>query len=314
MSDKQLDISILIVSWNTEDLLCQCIQSIYEFLDSSLSFETIVVDNASQDGTVAAVASKFPQVNLIANEQNVGFALAVNQAAEVSSGRYLLLLNSDARFLDDSLKELMRTIESDETIGIISGGMLATAGRKVDPYFGFPTLVDLFKSYSLDLIYKMGTGVRGRKRKTSLSSDGHKMYEVDWVSGAYLLVRRELMDGHELLDSRIFMYFEDTLLCKKAWDRGYRVVCFENFEIFHKGGASAKKITFVKSIYAYQSSLVYVEEMHGRTMVWWYEKAMRLIWYALLPSLFLVGLFGFRSESREKREIFRNLLSARRAT
>jgi GT2 family glycosyltransferase len=309
VSDQSIQLSILIVSWNTEELLCQCIESVYEYLDPFLNFEIVVVDNASSDGTVAAVSSQFPQVNIIQNKENVGFAVAVNQAAAIASAPYLLLLNSDARFIDGSLNELLEVIGSDESIGIITGGMLTTGNRKVEPFFGFPSFIQLMKSYSIDLIHKTGKGVRGKKRKSSLTDDGHTVYEVDWASGAYLLVRRALLENAELLDGRIFMYYEDTLLCKKAWDRGFRVVCYDDLEIYHKGGASAEKISYVKSLYAYQSSRVYVEEMYGKKFVWWYERLMRLLWYSFIPILLLLGVFAFRREAGEKREIFKGLLS-----
>lgn len=309
MSKQLKDLSIIIVSWNTKELTCECIESIYKYLNSSFSFEIIVVDNASSDDTVVAVTNLFPEVNLVKNEENLGFAVAVNQGVSLALGRYLLLLNSDARFLDNSLEILLQAIETDDSIGVVAGGMVTSGGRKVKPYFGFPSLSELLKSYSLDLIYKVGKGMRGRERKSMLTADGHRLLEVDWVSGAYLLARRELMDGNELLDCRIFMYFEDTLLCKKAWDSGYRVVCFDDLEIFHKGGASAKKTSFLHSMYAYQSSLIYMEEMHGKTAVWWYERVMRLVWYSLIPALFFVGLFGYRQNAREKREIFKSFLS-----
>ncbi|WP_418260783.1 glycosyltransferase family 2 protein [Haliea sp. E17] len=309
MNKSSCLISILVVSWNTRELIGKCISSIYEFLPKQVEFETIIVDNASSDGTCDFVSTNFPEVQLIENQENMGFAQAVNQAAAVSSGRYLLLLNSDAMFIDSSLLTLFNVMESDPSIGVLSGRMISTGNREVMACFGFPSILSLIKDYSIDLIRKSGKGVRGKQRRSVLLKDGQTGCEVDWISGAYLLVRRNVFDGDEPLDRRIFMYFEDTLLCKNAWDRGLRVIILDAAKIYHEGGASAKKVTNVKAMYGYKSSRIYVEEMFGRRALWWYERIIRIVWYLLIPALFIPKVLGFHETALEKQAIFKSLIS-----
>jgi GT2 family glycosyltransferase len=314
MNDRSLNLSILIVSWNTRDLLCECLDSIYRLLDSSIKFETIVVDNASSDGTAAAVHKMFPQVKLIENEQNLGFAPGVNQAAAEAAGRFLLLLNSDAKFLDGNFMELMDAMTEDETIGIIGGSVIMEGNRKTWRCYSFPSFIHLVKNYSIDLIYRLGKHAPLKARSCSVLADGRKFYEADWLNGAYLLVRRELMNGTELLDNRIFMYFEDALLCRKAWDRGYRVVYLEAADVFHVGYASSKQASLQSTVYSYESSRVYIREMHGLRALIWYERVNRALWLSFLPVFYLLGFLGFKESAGKKYRIFRKLLSLPPAT
>lgn len=313
MSEKRVDISVLIVSWNTRDLLCDCIDSLYKYLGDKISYEIIVVDNASSDDSAIRVSSQFPAVKLIENEENVGFGNAVNQAASMAAGRYFFLLNSDARLLDDSLLEFLADIEADKSIGVTAGRMVVDeSGRtkyRQQAFFSFPSLFNLITIHSLDLIRKTRIGPQGKSRNCKINGEGVREYEVDWIAGAHLLLRRELLDEGELMDSRIFMYFEDALLCKKAWDKGYRVVFFDKGKILHVGGASAKKVTTGTSVFGYQGSRIYVEEMYGRTVLWIYERMMRSIWYAIIPMLGLAGLLGFKQTAKDKLDIFRGLLA-----
>ena len=120
------------------------------------------------------------------------------------------------------------------------------------------------------------------------------------------------MIGANILDERIFMYFEDTLLCRHAWQKGYRVLCLDTAPIFHVGGGSFRKVNNVKAVYGYRSSRTYIEELYGAKGLWWYERLIRLTWYSLLPPLLILGLVDFRgigSLAKKKQSIFRDLLS-----
>ena len=183
-----MKLSIIVVSWNTSELLKSCLKSVQLNMSGTISYEIIVVDNASCDGSAEMVKRLFPEVRLIQNTKNIGFGAAVNQAAKISSGDSILLLNSDAQLLDDGLeKDLIPIISQDTAIGILTGKMVDSSNKPTPSYFAFPNFWYLVKAYSLDLVYKIGQDVRGRSRKYYNQWNEKKIWEVDWVSGGYLM-------------------------------------------------------------------------------------------------------------------------------
>ena len=139
MRAKDRDLSIIIVNWNTRDLLAQCLQSIYDTV-SDLDVDNIVVDNASSDGSVAMVQERFPQTHVIANARNVGFVRANNQALARCQGRYVLLLNSDTRVLPGSLDKTVRFMDEHPHAGIAGVRLLNSDGTFQASYTPFPSL------------------------------------------------------------------------------------------------------------------------------------------------------------------------------
>lgn len=301
-------LSILVVSWNTRDLLFDCMASIAEFMHERIRCEVILVDNASTDGSVAMLRESYSWVRLVENSENVGFARAVNQAARQARGKYVLLFNSDAKLVDDSYLKLIDALERDETIGIVGGFMKKDGVERGPQYYAFPSFMNLVASYSLGLLYKRKDPNRGRYRGVS-TVGGLRVIETDWVSGAYLLARKELVDDRGLLDPNIFMYYEDTLLCRKAWDRGFRVISSDTSVVLHEGGASAAKTSGMSSVYSYRSSRIYLNQVEGDTAVWWYERSMRLIWSCLILLMWPAGFATRHRSLSRKMSLFRRLLA-----
>ena len=311
MNQFSFDVSILVVNWNTRDLLDKCLESIPVYKNSKISIETIVVDNASEDESQALVRNKYPEVELIENSENIGFARAVNQAASVARGKYLLLLNSDARFVDDQLIQLVDFLDSEDSIGIVAGPVGRPGKDKEIAGYRFPTVPDLIKIYTLDCVYRFSKTHpgRGKFRSVTRMENGTTVYEPDWLAGCYMLLRRELMEEKNLLDHRIFMYYEDTLLCQKAWNLGYRVVGLDMAGIDHESGASARKVSTIATCHSYSSSRIYVSEAKGPRFLWWYESTLRFLWKLFIPLFVVLSLVGLGARAREKRSIFTSLLA-----
>ena len=171
-------LSIIIVNWNTRDLLDRCIDSVILHLEGTITFEIIVIDNASADSSTAMVESRYPHINLIKNADNIGFANAVNQGAMIASGRLLLLLNSDATLLDGQLSYIVDMIEQDPGIGIATGKMVDGSGHVIPAYYRFPGFLYLIKSYTLDRIYTLDHQIRGCARACRTNTPQESKYAM----------------------------------------------------------------------------------------------------------------------------------------
>jgi N-acetylglucosaminyl-diphospho-decaprenol L-rhamnosyltransferase len=246
---RPIDLSVVIVSYNTVELLRGCLASIFE-QTSGLSFEVVVVDNASTDGSAAMVAEQFPSVDLVALDTNVGFARACNLGAARSGGDDLVLLNPDTVVLDGALNRLSSFARAHPGAGIC-GGRTLTAEGSVDPSscLGAPSpwslacyalgLSTLFRRSSLFNPEWLGRWDRGSVR------------HVDVVTGCLLLLPRRLWDELGGFDDRFFMYGEDVDLCLRASALGYRPAITPDATVVHRVGSSspsrsAKKLMVLK--------------------------------------------------------------------
>lgn len=232
MSSDGLDFSIVIVNYNTRDLIEACLTSIYQSRGEA-TFEVIVVDNNSSDGSTEMVRSRFKLVKVLANDKNQGFAMACNQGIRTACGKNILLLNSDTEVFPDTLdqvKKFLDKIRSDPKIGII-GCKILNPDRTLQYSMGkFPTIcssiTDMFKPHY--------------KRKYCLTGYD-KPHEVDWVTGAFMLVDRQVIDGVGLLDEWYFMYYEDVDWCLRARKKGWKVFYYPAARIIHKNPYTFKQ-------------------------------------------------------------------------
>ncbi len=141
-----MDISIVIVSYNVREYIISCIESIYKHSKSNISFELIIVDNDSKDGTVNTLKNKFPKINIISNKYNAGFSIAANQGAQKCSGKYLLILNPDTLFVEDSLKKLFTSSESCYQLGAIGPTLITMNGDQQQSFWRKPNLLSTLRS------------------------------------------------------------------------------------------------------------------------------------------------------------------------
>jgi GT2 family glycosyltransferase len=229
-------LSIIIVNWNTRDITLNCLRSIGENV-AGLGYEVIVVDNASTDGSRQAISKEYPAVTLIANETNVGFGRANNQAMRVAHGRYLLLLNSDTVIIDDSIQRLVECLEGHPETGVAACKLLFEDRELQCSCYRFPSMrIAILEELAL---YKF----LPRRRQGEILLTGYwphdRERDVDWVSGAVMLLRREVFEETGGFDETIFMYGEDMEWCMRIADIGWAIKFVPDCEIVHLSHKSA---------------------------------------------------------------------------
>jgi len=243
-----MDLSIIIVNWNTGDLLRNCLYSIRKSI-TDISCEIIVVDNASSDGSAAMLKESFPQVAVIENSTNRGFAAANNQALRIMRGRYALLLNTDTVLTDIAVSELYSFMESHPDSAMACGQLLnedGTLQNSIAPLPGFHTL--LFNMPLLEIL------LPGRFPSKRYRHDKH--VEIESGIGACLMVRRSAMDEVGLLDERYFFFMEETDWARRMRDAGWKIHFVPSARIYHLQGRSIgegirSRIAFYLSRYRY---------------------------------------------------------------
>jgi GT2 family glycosyltransferase len=231
------ELSIVIVSWNSSPDLAQCIQSLFEFT-VSVSFEVVVIDNASSDGSASMLRERFPQVQVIENAENVGFARACNDGVARSRGQHILLINSDTYVVDDVIGRCAQELASRPDIGMIGCELRWPDGRRqhtANRALGIRrSLVERLWLYKLL--------PRRRRAETLLGGywEGDREIEVDWLAGAFMLFRRELFERSGGFDPRFFMYGEDSEWCMRLGRLGYRIIYAPRLgTVYHRGAASS---------------------------------------------------------------------------
>jgi GT2 family glycosyltransferase len=239
MKEKPV-LSIVIVSWNVREDLRECLQSLLRDEGSRLEsgeIEIIVVDNASTDGTAEMVNLEFPRVKLLVNSQNLGYTKANNIGINHSRGKYILLLNPDTIVHQGALQALIDCAESHPEAGIIGAKLLNPDGSVQRSARSFPDIgAGLFRNTFLGRLFPNNPFVR----RYLLADFGYdEVREVDWVSGAAMLVRRDLIERIGGLDERFWAYCEDVDLCWRTWQAGYKVLFCPNAVITHKVGRSS---------------------------------------------------------------------------
>ena len=258
-----VDVSVVVVSWNTREDLRRCLASVRSET-ADVSFELFVVDNASADGSADMVRADFPDVTLIANDTNRGFAAANNQALRLARGRYLLLLNPDTSVLDGAIGRTVRMADADRSIGVLGCQVLLREGEIQRTCFRFPSAAGEF------LIW---TGLERVLPATWLGGgpnlrdwDRTSPREVDVVSGMYMLVRREAMARVGLMDEAYFVYAEEADWCFRIRRAGWRCVFTPEARILHHdgGGKSTAQIRPRMYVQLQKSLLIFLRKHRGR--------------------------------------------------
>jgi hypothetical protein len=256
-----MDLSIIIVNYKTEELTSNCIDSIIKSNTKGLSYEIILVDNASEDGSVEAIKMRFPEVKVIENHENLGFSKANNIGMEVSKGEFLLLLNSDTIVELNTLKGAIAFISDHKHIGALGCKILLPSG-KLDPACkrSFPTpLNGLYHSLNLDLAFPESTRF-GAYNLTYV--DENKTCSIDCIMGAFMLVPRAVIDVVGMLDEDFFMYGEDIDWCYRIKQAGYQIIYYPEVRIFHHKKASGIGKRNPKVIAAFYDSMIIFYNKH----------------------------------------------------
>lgn len=271
-----MDASIVIVSWNTRDLLRRCLDSVYPVV-RELATEIIVVDNGSTDGSVEMVTREFPQIRVIQNHDNRGFAAANNQAVRVSSGRHVLLLNSDAIIGPDDVQRMVHILDGDSRVGIVGAKLLNLDGSFQASYNDFPQLRnELIAFAGLSPLLLTPTF------PSYPEAESQELREVDWVGGACMMVRRQMLNQIGLLDDSFFMYSEETDLCYRARRAGWSVVYVPDAVALHGSGSSAQRVPERTRARIYRSKYLYFRKHRGRGVATAFRQAVRIISFVKL--------------------------------
>lgn len=274
-----MDVSIVIVNWNTRDILRDCLNSIYRETDE-ITFEVIVIDNASTDGSADMVRIEFPQTILIMNERNRGFAAANNQGMHVAKGRYVLLLNSDTVVINKAIQKTVTFADRHSDAAVIGCRVLNPDGSLQPTCFMFPSLLNLILSSSY--LYKIFPESHFFGREAMTWWDRNDRRRVEVVTGCYMLVRKEAIQKIGLMDERFFMYGEETDWCYRFAQAGWCCLFTPSAEIIHLGGASTVSVLPEMIVQLERSILIFFKK-HRRPLE--YNLAKSLIALFLLVRI-----------------------------
>lgn len=236
-------VSIVILSYNTSSYLAECLSSVYKNV-RDLPFEIIVVDNNSTDNSVHMVKTKFSKVRLIESEENLGFAKGVNLGVKHAKGEWVLLLNSDTRVHENSIEKLVGFAKENQEVAVVGGKLKNRDGSTSSSYSSFYTPLRIF----LFLFWPM------KKEKTLKDPKA-----VDWVSGGFMLIKKEIFDKVHGFDPHFFMYIEDMELCYRLKKSGYKVYYYPKAIVEHVGQGSSNRTFAIIQIY---KGLLYFYKKH----------------------------------------------------
>jgi GT2 family glycosyltransferase len=263
-----IDVSVVIISLNTQKVLRECLECLARE-SVGLTVETIIVDNGSKDDSVAMVRAEFPAVQLIETGENLGFGRANNVAFEKARGRYIVLLNSDAFLTPDSLRKSVEKMDRDPKIGLAGARLTGRDGSWQPSARMFPNILTDFFVLS---------GLSGRFPKSRLFgrfdrtwADQMQPMAVDWVPGAYSILRREALEKVGHFDPRFFLYYEEVDLCKRIKAAGYSIWYWPDIVVIHIGGESSRQMKSLQmskagsqlTLWRMRSTLLYYRKNHG---------------------------------------------------
>jgi GT2 family glycosyltransferase len=267
------DLSTIIVSFNTCGLLRECLVTLARET-AGLTHEAIVIDNASRDGSAEMVAGEFPAVQLIRSSSNLGFAAANNRGFAMARGRYVILLNSDAFPQSDAIRHALERMEAHPEVGL-GGGRLVGRDDSWQPSARmFPSLIN-------DLLMISGLAAQfprsrllGRADRTW--ADPLEPAATDWLPGAFVIIRREVLERVGWFDERFFLYSEEVDLCRRIKAAGYQIWYWPEIVVVHLGGESSKTMERAQmsragaqlTLWRMRSQLLYYRKHHGASSAW----------------------------------------------
>lgn len=251
------DVSVIIVNWNTRQLLADCLASLYANI-TGVSYDIWVIDNASTDDSVEMVRRDFPQVNLLTNQNNVGFARANNQGLAASQGRFALLFNSDALLLPGAMAALLAVSQANPRAGIVGACLLNPDGTFQASFTPFPGLWQEFL-----ILTGLGRLLYGRWYPSHGPESRAGPRRVDYVEGACMLARREAVAHVGGLDEGYFMYAEEVDWCFAMQKLGWEVWYQPAARITHAGGGSSRQRRPQREADLYRSRVRFFRKHYG---------------------------------------------------
>ncbi len=284
----EITFTFAIVNWNTKDLLDACLASILQ-VQGSFNIQILVADNNSSDGSTEMVSKKYPEVELVRNSDNLGFAKGHETLFPLSKGVYHVLTNSDVRFKPGCLEVLHSRMEKDPEIGVLGCQILGNNDSIQPSCRRFPSLLHqfidatglnrLFPKHRFLNAYKMG------------DFDHQTSREVDQVMGSLFLIRRQVVEKVGILDTSFFMYYEEVDYCLRVKKAGYKVFFDADARVFHEGGGSSKKVK-TQTIRRTMRSMRHYFRKHGGSWTWFpllFILMLDLVTHAIFSALKRTG-------------------------
>jgi N-acetylglucosaminyl-diphospho-decaprenol L-rhamnosyltransferase len=273
-----MDLAIVVVSYNTRELLAECLASALSGLQpSGLSGEVWVVDNASADGSAGMVRERFPAVRLVAHDQNIGFAAGNNLALASLSGsapRHVLFLNPDARVVGDALRQMVRFLDATPQAGVAGAGLIHGDGSFQHSAFAFPGLLQiLFDFFPLHPLL-LESRLNGRYPRRLYQAG--RPFAVDHPLGAALMIRAETLAQVGGFDERFFMYCEEIDLCRRVKNAGWGVYCVPQAQIVHLVAQSTRQFRDKMFVALWRSRFLMFDKHEGAAWRWTARRLVRL--------------------------------------
>jgi len=262
------DLSVVVVSYNTRDILRRCLQHLHECSDG-LSLEILVVDNASRDGSTKMLEQDFPETKVIQSDINLGFAAANNRALRLAHGRYILLLNSDAFLRPGALRNAIDHMDREPEVGLGGGRLINEDGSWQPSARAFPSIVNDFLILSGLASHYPRSRFFGRPEWTW--ANPMEAANVDWVPGAFAIIRPEVLAKTGIFDEAFFLYYEEVDLCQRIKALGYKVSYWPDVVVVHLGGESSKTLPGAVlscfgsqvTLWSLRSKFLYYRKHHG---------------------------------------------------
>jgi GT2 family glycosyltransferase len=280
-----MELSIILVSYNTKDLLRQCLSSIYD-QTRGIDFEVFVVDNASKDGTREMLDAEFSKLHVIKNDENLVFAAANNQAMRLASGEFVLLLNSDTVIIDGAIQRTVGEMKNHSKAGILGCRLVNPDGSPQLYSSRFPTIAQTFSEafflYRIVLFDSPG-------KEDSRGNEDLGLREVDFVCGAFMMIRRAVLELVGLLDERYFMYSEDTDFCFRVKKAGYEVLFLSQVAVIHYGGVTLRSLESLL-LNLHRNHFYFVKKNYPP---WEYFFIAVLKYVGMILRIFVYAVYGF---------------------
>jgi GT2 family glycosyltransferase len=306
-SSYPFDVSLIIVSFNTREVLRESLQSVERERDG-LRLEIFVVDNNSRDGSVEMVETEFPHVRVLRSQINLGFGAANNLALELAQGRFIVLLNSDAFLYENALRISVQYMQGHSGVGL-------AGGRLVGRDFSWQPSARMFPSILSDFLVLSGLAYKYQKsrffgRFDRTWADPLQPAEVDWVPGAFSIIRADALRKVGFFDPDFFLYSEEVDLCRRIQDAGYKIMYWPEIVVVHIGGESSRQLgpkeissTGAQLIrWRMRSTLLYYRKHHGAKAL-----GVKLLELAFYRFIALRNSFSRDEERKERARESRNM-------
>lgn len=275
-----MDLAIITVSYNTRDLLADCLEAALAGMEQSgLDGQVWVVDNASADGSAEMVRQRFPSVGLVAHDENLGFAAGNNLALKAMgfgsrvSPRHVLFLNPDTRVVGDALGTLVRAMDSKPSAGAVGARLIHGDGSFQHSAFAFPGLAQIFFDFFPLHHRLLDSRLNGRYLRAQYEAG--QPFPVDHPLGAALMVRGDTLAQIGGFDERYFMYCEEIDLCRRIKKAGWEIYCVPAAEVVHLVGQSTKQFRDTMFVALWRSRFLMFEQHESAAFRWWARRLVR---------------------------------------